>query len=365
MVNTEQKRTRAGLVHCALRQVVAPWQHRLFGTSGLFGCKPTNVEIGITNACCMRCKMCGTWKTPPQDELDIHKWKCILQHLKEWLGVFRLTVSGGEPFLKAGIWELLDNAGHLGLPVIVVTNGFCFDNCQLEHLVSLSLTQIVVSVDSLNPEVHDAIRGRSGAFQRTWATLSYLAKQRRSFLLATNTVIMRDNILELGRIARGLTELGVDRILFQPIQGGFGRDGTDWPYDSGLWPRREQVADGFGALLEARRSGTPVPHTEQELMYFQAYLNQGANWVRPWDCQVGYTSIYCDAQGKVRLCPFSRRNIGSLNERGAQDIWKSRAAIAERDRAQSCRIACMLNCTRQYSLAEQVKYGIALLRNLP
>lgn len=265
--------------------------------------------------------------------------------------------------MKAGIWDFLEYCISLDLPVVVITNGFCFNEKQLKRLSALRLTQLVISLDSLTPEIHDKIRGLAGAYKKTWQALSYLAAQERSFLLGTSSVIMDDNILELGQMAITFKEMGIDRIFFQPIQGGFTtNDGLQWPYDTQLWPStRERIEAGIKSLLDARAHGAPIANSIDEIMHFRDYFIQGEQWIRPWSCSVGYTTFHCDAFGQVRMCIPYAGNIGNILKEQPAELWSNAIAEHERRIIASCQKACMLNCNRKYTLTEKLAYGKNLL----
>jgi MoaA/NifB/PqqE/SkfB family radical SAM enzyme len=307
--------------------------------------------------------MCDIWKNKHGNELDTQEWIAVLDRLVHWLGSFRLTITGGEPFMKTGIWDFLDHATGLGIPVVVVTNGVCFNRRTLGRLSGLRLAQVVLSIDGLDSEQHDDIRGVPGSFKRTWGTLEALAGSRRSFLLASNTVIMDSNVAQLGQIGVKLHEAGVDRIFFQPIQGGFTqRDGTHWPYDSALWPSDPvRVAEGLDALIEAKRRGVPVANSVIEIEQFREYLLQGPDWIRPFRCNVKYTTFHCDAYGEVRMCIPYAGNIGNVRNTEPAEIWTSARARQEREVVSACTKPCLLNCNRSYTFAEKVRYGRDLL----
>ncbi|RLJ01118.1 MAG: hypothetical protein DRP08_05945 [Candidatus Aenigmatarchaeota archaeon] len=367
MVNNSIRQVQ-NLAQLSLLEATASIRNKVFGTTGILGCKPINVTIEVTNRCSLRCQMCGIWKAVSQDEVGIEEWIRIIDVLKKWLGTFKLTITGGEPFIKPGIWQLLRHCISINLPVVVITNGYSLSTRHLHQLSTLHLTQLVISLDSLIAETHDRLRGVQGAFKKTWETLSFLIEHSRPFLLSTNTTITENNILELGAIATRLEEMDVDRIFFQPIQGGFAvRGNTGWPYNSTLWPSSPQrVERGINSLMDAMSRGVSVAHSADEIMHFRDYLIQGPRWHRPWGCPAGHTAFYCNAFGQIRLCAPCTRNIGSAREHHPAKIWNSKEAKNERARIAACQEACLLNCYRQYTMKEKLQYArqwIKIIKN--
>jgi molybdenum cofactor biosynthesis enzyme MoaA len=92
---------------------------------------PEAMSIEVTQRCIARCVMCNIWQMPATEiELEAREWlkfleSPILSELKE------LDVTGGEPFLREDIVELLLGIGNLKLAhlkqlcsVAITTNGF-------------------------------------------------------------------------------------------------------------------------------------------------------------------------------------------------------------------------------------------------
>lgn len=352
------------LLRLSARDILEEWKYKVANNPEHPVTKPTYVNIEIINRCCLKCNMCDIWRSDGQGELNISDWINIINQLKDWLGTFRLTITGGEPFMKSGVWQLLEHCSSLELPIVVVTSGYCFGPRQLTALLDLKLTQLVISIDSANPDVHDSIRGVKGVHKRAWSAIQFLASQTRPFLLATNTVIMRDNLREIESLARTLHEGGVERIFFQPVQGGF-LDEDSSLYLSDLWPvSHPDIEHVFQSLIYAKRTGIPIANTFDELRYFETYFLQGGKWQRPFECTAGRKMFHCDAYGNVRMCVPYPGNIGSLKENLPQQIWSSQMARTERLNILKCRKACMLNCNREYKLSEKIAYGWQYLRRV-
>lgn len=351
------------LARLAGRSVLGRARYQAFGAGTRLGARPSQVNIEIINRCCLQCAMCDIWQNKVNNELRIHQWIEALNMLSRWLGSFRLTITGGEPFMKVGIWDFLDHAVNLGLPVVVITNGTCFNHHSIERLLKTPLTQLVLSIDGADAAQHDLIRGVDGAYRRTWVALEAIARAKRPFLLGTSTVIVDSNIAQLGQIARKFHAAGVDRIFFQPVQGGFTQsDGSEFPYDTTLWPASaEQIQVGLDDLLDAKRHGAPVANSTTEIEHFRQYFLQGNSWIRPFPCSVKYTTFHCDAYGEVRMCIPYPGNVGNVTMTDPAVIWAGARARQEREVISACTKPCLLNCNRTYSIPEALSYGMDLL----
>ena len=142
---------------------------------------PAFVSFTLTNACNLRCTMCGQW-SPAGYVRTGHGYRGPALALDDWKrladeaaaqGITSILLRGGEPFLHPDILPLLEHLHGLGLYVSIDSNGtrlaaFAGD------LVRLGQIHVTVSVDG--PEaVHDEVRGLPGCFAQLKEGLARLA----------------------------------------------------------------------------------------------------------------------------------------------------------------------------------------------
>jgi radical SAM protein with 4Fe4S-binding SPASM domain len=76
--------------------------------------------------------------------------------------------SGGEPLLRPDLFELLAEAGRLGLRTVISSNGTLIDAKTAEKLAELELAYVGISIDG--PETfHDEFRQAKGSFRAAMA----------------------------------------------------------------------------------------------------------------------------------------------------------------------------------------------------
>src|SRR4030042_377367 len=79
-------------------------------------------------------------------------------------GARGVIVTGGEPLGRADCLDFVTRAADLGLEVDLCTNATLVD-AALARQLGRALTEISVSLDSADAEVHDRLRGRPGAWR--------------------------------------------------------------------------------------------------------------------------------------------------------------------------------------------------------
>ena len=172
--------------------------------------RPLVAELFLTDNCNLRCVSCACWRTRTVDELTTDEWKDVLDQLAA-LRLHKVNFTGGEPLLRRDAVEIMAYAtaagiGHLHLN----TNAILLRPAMLDRVLEAGVRSFNVSVDGPE-EVHDRIRGRRGAFDRTRAHLEHLVAQRdgRHLKVRMNFTVMRDNVAVLPDIAELAQEIGV------------------------------------------------------------------------------------------------------------------------------------------------------------
>jgi pyrroloquinoline quinone biosynthesis protein E len=171
---------------------------------------PLSVTLVLTHRCDLACDHCDI-RLDARSELDAGSWKMVLEHLSA-LGMRRASFSGGEATLRPDLPALVAHAKSLGLTTSLNTNAWTLR----DHLGSLLpfLDMLVVSLDG-SAEVHDARRGRAGAFARALEALR-IARQA-GICTASITALGRDDLHLVDGILGLARDLGF-WAFFQPNQ---------------------------------------------------------------------------------------------------------------------------------------------------
>ncbi|MGH7646199.1 MAG: radical SAM/SPASM domain-containing protein, partial [Gemmatimonadales bacterium] len=157
--------------------------------------------IQINNACNLSCGHCLVGSGPGEAPgLPLGMLRGLVDRAGE-LGLERLYVTGGEPFVRKDLGALLRHATEeRGLEVIVLTNATVLRGAIRSGLDALDRGRVrfQVSLDGARPETNDAIRG-PGTFTRAREGARLLADL--GFEVALTTVTTRHNLDELPALA--------------------------------------------------------------------------------------------------------------------------------------------------------------------
>jgi len=165
------------------------------------------LRVSITDRCNLRCVYC----TPPDGERrlrhrDILRYEELLRivRIALKLGIKKIRLTGGEPFVRKGIQEFIPMLMALkGLDDVSLTTNGVYLKDNLEMLKAAGIKRINVSIDSLNRVKFKRIT-RFDYFNKVWEGIEK-ARDMGFYPIKLNVVIMKginDNeVLDFGRLA--------------------------------------------------------------------------------------------------------------------------------------------------------------------
>ncbi len=285
---------------------------------------PYLVALNLTERCNLACAHCyldaGHLKEGGRDELSTTDLKRILGEISVVGPEAMVVLTGGEPTLRPDLPELAKHANGLGLMVVVGTNGMSLTPKRVKSLQQAGVAGIGISVDSLDPEIHDSFRGLKGAWARTMAGIDACKEMGMPFQIhfsaTEETADEIDNMVAFARAAGAM----VLNVFFMVCTGrGEAFSGISArKYDTVL--RRVALAAKAEKRLMVRAKC--APH------FKRIAIEMDPDW--PITAAHGYDAGGCIAatryarvtpNGDVTPCPYMDNAAGSLKTQSFQDIW--------------------------------------------
>ena len=170
--------------------------------------KLSEVWIHTNNSCNLSCTHCLVSSSPAADPgLPTDQLLHIIDQACE-CGVERFYFTGGEPFARPDIFELIEavtEKKHAEL--IILTNGLLFQGKRLDRLARFGRERLrlQISLDGAVAETNDRYRGR-GTFDRIAEGTRAVAAL--GFPVSLTTVVTRENLEELPLITRIVKDWG-------------------------------------------------------------------------------------------------------------------------------------------------------------
>ena len=173
--------------------------------------RPFLVIWEITQACDLACRHCRAEAKPEHDPLALSfdEGRALVDQVERFgrpRPLFILT--GGDPFKRTDIFDLVSYATEQGLPVAVSPSGTpLLTPANLQHLKETGTRAISLSVDGSTSEAHDDFRQVPGSFE--WTINGWRAAQDIGLKVQINTTVTRYNLFDLPNIFALAYDLGV------------------------------------------------------------------------------------------------------------------------------------------------------------
>ncbi len=321
------------------------------------------VVWNVTQRCNLHCAHCysDSRDLPYPDELTTDQGLELIRDLADF-GVPTLLFSGGEPLMRADLFELASAARAAGLRTVLSTNGNLIDDQAAKRIAAAGFSYVGVSLDGIGPR-HDRMRGKRGAFD---AALSGIRTARRAGLrTGVRFTVHRLNRRHLGAVFNLAEREEVDRLCVYHLAYA-GRGERIRRHDLEPPETREVVQEVFDRVerLHARNStmevltvDNPVDGVALLMRVRRKQPDRAADveQLLRWNGgnQSGVAIACVDPKGNVHPDQFSwDENAGNVRERGFGEIWNDANPVLApyrkrpRDltgRCQNCRYYDMCN----------------------
>lgn len=299
--------------------------------------RPEAVVCLLTERCSSKCVHCDIWRNRGVERgPTLDDWRRLMDEIRQWLGPVDVVLTGGEALLRPFTVDLAGYASSIGLRVEVLTHGYWKDQELIERLALSRPRRVTLSLDGIG-ELHDAVRGRPGFFERTSASIETLLHARREhgleYEVLLKTVVMSINLHGLDEVARFATERDID-VLYQPIEQNYGEpDNPGWIAESANWPTDTGAAvAAVERLIELKRSGARIANSERDLERMAAYFRDPDRYrvrIQNHDFSGRCSALgllQVQANGDVMVC-FSAPPIGNFLEAPVHRLWAGRPAL--------------------------------------
>ena len=244
--------------------------------------------------CNMRCEHCYI---PEHNNSGFEHDRIInlLYELRE-LGVFNVSFTGGEIFLREDILEIISVARKLHMRVFLLSNGTMLSSKTIDELETLHISEFSTTLFSMDPIIHDSITGIKGSYDSLMANLEDM--KNRTFSVNVKTPLMKKN---------------VD---FQPVRDYCNANG----FTHGIFPHIQAKTNGDTAPFKLRIPDNMMPSVlcEFDKTDRNRYLSD-----TDVPCASIFYSFAIDCTGNVYPCNAFFFKIGNIYKKSLFEIWNS------------------------------------------
>ncbi len=285
----------------------------------------------VTYRCNAKCYMCNTWKHPSKKEEEYTP--DLVDKLPN--GLDFINITGGEPFLRKDLEEIVEKALTKTKRLVISSNGYFTDRTIKLFKRFGNKVGIRISIEGL-PAANDELRGIKNGFDHGLRTLTTLQGMGISDIGFGMTVSDRnaDDMIELYRLANAM---GLE-FATATTHNSFYFHTTENKYEN-----VEKVAKTFeNVAVELLKTNKPKN-------WFRAYFNMGLarkarGQKRALPCEVGTDMFFVDPFANVMPCNGSEQPMimGNLHEQDFDTIWNSEQATKVREQVKNCDQQCWM-----------------------
>ncbi|UXY25546.1 TIGR04053 family radical SAM/SPASM domain-containing protein [Streptomyces sp. HUAS TT20] len=314
--------------------------------------RPFIVIWETTRACPLACLHCRAEAVPNRDPLELDTEAA--QDLMRQVAAFGqpaplFVITGGDPFQRPDLLELIRYGRQIGLPVAVSPSGtptLTADRLRAVH--EAGATGLSLSLDGSTAELHDGFRGVDGVYG--WTLSAWDTARALGMKVQINTTVARHNLHDLPDIVRLVHQHGAMLwSAFFLVPTGRGKtlgaltaaeteDILNFVYDVGLTvPAKTTEAHHFRRVALQRRiledagddhvAVLGLGDLYEQLRKRVAELGLDAPERRtrrpPLDVNAGRGFVFVSHHGTVHPSGFLPKSAGSVRETPLTEIYRN------------------------------------------
>ncbi len=289
------------------------------------------VSWNVTRRCNLHCPHCylparesgNNPGTPMAGELTTDEALQVIDQIALVNPETLLILSGGEPLLREDLFDLAGYAAGKGMMVVVGSNGLLIDDSVAFKLKQSGISGVSISLDSVDPQIHDRIRSVEGAWES--AVKAVRICQSKGLAVQINTTVTRANYYEIPRLIPYSRILGAK--VFSPfflICTGRGEeliDITPEKYEEIMSLILKSQEDYDGMMIRVRCA----PAVRRIL--YQKDPNSPLLNMNIGRCLAGLHYCRITPEGDVTPCPYIPVSVGNVKRRSLKELWAESPAF--------------------------------------
>ena len=264
----------------------------------------------VTQACNHACLHCyNYWNHPGWREprLNGHgDLRPLLGHVLDQVECRHVTLTGGEPTLRADLPDIVSYLNGRGVAVTLISNGRRLTDPLVADLIGRGVGLFEIPLLSYRRAVHDALSAAPGAFDAALAAIA--AVRYRGGHVVAAFVATRRNLPDLADTLKLAFAFGVRGVMLNRFNPG----GRGAEHIEELLPSVDEMQEGLAVADAAAQAyrlsiGCSIP-IQPCLIDITAYPHLGFGF-----CAAGTSRAYytLDTAGDVRPCNHTPTVLGN------------------------------------------------------
>jgi radical SAM protein with 4Fe4S-binding SPASM domain len=268
-----------------------------------------SVFFEATKRCNLNCVHCYNPQSKTRELQEEEIFEFISEIEK--LGALKMRITGGEPFMKNNLFNILRKIYSSMIDFSIFTNGTLIEKEQIKELSLLNPEFVAVSIDSVNSKEYRKIRKKDN--KKVLNNLEEMLKQ--GIRTRANIVLFKginDSYDSIKNTLSYLKELGMDK--------------DDISFD-------EVVPEGRGVQIPLYNSEEKIKIMKKISRLYEGVFEKKLLIKTPEGqkrkidsyCGLGENFFYIGSEGSISLCPmlnFGEYVLGNVKKESLRSIWE-------------------------------------------
>ena len=282
---------------------------------------PDLVTWEITEKCNMKCSHCSNYVNGSPISLSKEECKKIIDQIH--LGkVFKVSVEGGEPFMREDIIELIQYMNTKNIYPKIATNGTLLNEDMVNRLGDCIIDSVQVSLDGSDSQKYSSLRKSTKMFAQAVDGIKNLVKN--NIYTSITMVLTKETINDVMGLLNLAIELKVNAVRFIDFI----------PMGRGTvtqCPDAEELEKVYLTINEFKKKNKnldiviPTKITSLINKYSEKTILETINKECGLMCEAGTLIAHIRANGDVYPCVYFRDSsfsCGNLLNESFVKIWK-------------------------------------------
>lgn len=300
--------------------------------------EPKWVAWEITRRCnlkCVHCRSSSEMVVSQHPDFSTEEAYKIIDDISSYAKPV-IVLSGGEPLLRADVFDIAKYGTEKGLRMCLATNGMLVTEEICGKIKASGIRMVSLSLDGSTAKVHDDFRSQKGAFDGVVNAAGLFKKHDIQFLI--NSSFTKRNQGEIPKVYKLAKALGATAwYMFMIVPTGRGEDIMseliskedyeellDWHYEmekkeKDILVRPTCAPHYYRVVLQkAKQKGEKF---ERRTLKFSTGGAKG--------CIAGQVIALIDVDGNVLPCSYFPKSAGNVRKQSFKDIWENSELFKE------------------------------------
>ena len=291
------------------------------------------LRLVLTRKCNYECYFChGEGVSPSAKELMVASdYKFLIDTCKKAYNWETVTLTGGEPFFRKDINNIITEINECGVNITVVTNGALFD----KHIDSLkNVERINISIHSLNKEKYQKIVGKNQKLEKVVSNLFELRNKNPKIEIRINTTIVKginDTKQDIKELINFASQIDAS-IKFVELFSNKKEEIIS------INDTKDIIMDFGYKIKDQSTFKTTLYNGNTEIILTKIFCAAALEYYNPNSFCNANNDLFVTCDGKIKLCRYSNTTVSILDEVKNRDVegLKSKIQLANNLLGKNC-----------------------------